>query len=73
MMVRAQDPSTVEDAIKEAQETCESSTTGECAAAWDAVEEISAAQADKKAAKKDPLEEFCDSAPDADECRVYED
>jgi len=23
--------------------------------------------------KKDPMEEFCDESPDADECRVYED
>lgn len=22
---------------------------------------------------KDPLEEYCETAPDADECRVYED
>ena len=72
MIVRA-DPTSVEDAIKEAQEVCEGDSAGECAAAWDVVEEVSAAAADKKVAKKDPLDEFCDGNPDADECRVYED
>ena len=38
------------------------------------VEEISAEISHKKAAKKvDPLEDFCDDNPEADECRVYED
>ena len=66
---------TVETAIKEAEEACEGGSTGECAAAWDAVEEISAAVSHKKAAEGpvDPLEKYCDDNPDADECRVYED
>ena len=36
------------------------------AAAWDTVEELSAAASHAKdiAAKKDPLEEYCESAPD---------
>eukprot|EP00798_Chlamydomonas_sp_ICE-L_P029034 gene29034-32233_t len=68
----------VESAIKLADETCESGTTGECAAAWDTVEEISAEISHKKAIAKDtlsedPLEQFCGENPDADECRVYED
>eukprot|EP00798_Chlamydomonas_sp_ICE-L_P025990 gene25990-11680_t len=68
----------VESAIKEADETCSTGTTGECAAAWDTVEEISAELSHKKAMAKDtksddPLEQFCESAPDADECRIYED
>merc|ERR1712070_1178662 len=54
------------DAIDEAKE--------DCAVAWDNVEEISAEISHKKAAKKtDPLEDFCDDNPEADECRVYED
>jgi hypothetical protein len=67
--------SPVETAIDNAKETCESGTTGECAAAWDEVEELSATAADKKLQKgsSDPLEEFCEDNPDADECRVYED
>ena len=50
-------------------------TTADCAAAWDTVEELSAEAAHQKAkaVKKDPMEEFCDESPDADECRVYED
>jgi hypothetical protein len=40
--------------------------------AWDTVEEISSAADKKRSAEaaKDPMEEFCKSAPDADECRV---
>jgi hypothetical protein len=47
------------------------------AAAWDTVEELSAAVSHAKAVaaadptSNDPLEKFCESAPDADECRVY--
>ena len=38
------------------------------------VEEISAEISHKKSQKKvDPLEDFCDDNPEADECRVYED
>lgn len=43
------------------------------AAAWDTVEELSAAAAHAKAdaasPSNDPLEKFCDDNPDADECR----
>lgn len=44
------------------------------AAAWDTVEELSAAASHAKDAAKvnsDPLEQYCETAPDADECRVY--
>nr|ABD37968.1 CP12 [Mesostigma viride] len=73
----AADPD-VAKSIKDAEETCASGTTGECAAAWDEVEELSAAASDKKKkekeiAKKDPLEKFCEDNPETDECRVYED
>lgn len=44
------------------------------AAAWDTVEELSAAASHaKESAKEDPLEKFCEEDPSADECRVYED
>eukprot|EP00358_Blepharisma_japonicum_P006676 CAMPEP_0202943328 /NCGR_PEP_ID=MMETSP1395-20130829/3741_1 /ASSEMBLY_ACC=CAM_ASM_000871 /TAXON_ID=5961 /ORGANISM="Blepharisma japonicum, Strain Stock R1072" /LENGTH=107 /DNA_ID=CAMNT_0049640667 /DNA_START=29 /DNA_END=352 /DNA_ORIENTATION=- len=76
ILVRAEpSKSAVETAIKEAEEACKDGTTGECAAAWDAVEEVSAAASDKKAAVKaaaDPLEQFCEGDPSADECRVYD-
>eukprot|EP00873_Tetraselmis_striata_P006089 jgi/Tetstr1/426353/TSEL_016665.t1 len=56
-------------ALKEAEE-CQD----ECAPAWDVVEELSAEMAHKiSKVKADPLEEFCEDNPDADECRVYED
>ena len=63
------------DAIDEAKEACaEDPKKADCAVAWDNVEEISAEISHKKAAKKtDPLEDFCDDNPEADECRVYED
>ncbi|KAH7288632.1 hypothetical protein KP509_31G034600 [Ceratopteris richardii] len=63
--------------IKEAEEVCVAdSSSRECAVAWDEVEELSAEIAHKRVKqedKKDPLEEFCKDAPEADECRVYED
>ncbi len=51
----------METAIDNAKETCEGGSTGECANAWDDVEEISAALSDKRTSaqsnKKDVLEE----------------
>merc|ERR1712037_82974 len=75
-LAKAQDMSdALEEAINEAKETCEDDPKkADCAVAWDNVEEISAEISHKKAAKKnDPLEDFCDDNPEADECRVYED
>lgn len=67
----------VEHAIEEAQELCKAEeSSGNCAAAWDEVEELAAALAHKKVAdkeKKDPLEQYCKDVPEADECRTYED
>ena len=44
-------------------------------AAWDEVEELSAAASHARDRKKDsdPLDEFCEDNPAADECRTYED
>ncbi|KAJ7529550.1 hypothetical protein O6H91_15G056800 [Diphasiastrum complanatum] len=68
----------VEQSIMEAQKICAGhEETGECAAAWDEVEELSATISHKrhqgKAAQQDPLEKFCKDNPDSDECRMYED
>lgn len=69
----------VAEAIKEAEAMCKDGDAAHCAAAWDNVEELSAAAAHKKVAfqndpvSSDPLEQFCDDNPDADECRVYDD
>ncbi|MDJ0596826.1 MAG: CBS domain-containing protein [Pleurocapsa sp. MO_226.B13] len=50
-------------------------TSPECAAAWDVVEELQAAAADKRREKKNTssLEAYCAENPDAEECRIYED
>nr|MDJ0650679.1 Calvin cycle protein CP12 [Xenococcaceae cyanobacterium MO_188.B19] len=47
----------------------------ECAAAWDAVEELQAEASHQKQnnPEKSSLEQYCDNNPDAPECRVYED
>ncbi|MBD2743574.1 Calvin cycle protein CP12 [Coleofasciculus sp. FACHB-1120] len=47
--------------------------SGECAAAWDAVEELQAEASHQRDTKpKNSLERYCDANPGADECRVYE-
>ncbi|CAL9071959.1 unnamed protein product [Musa textilis] len=66
----------VVESIKKAEETCaEDAASGECAAAWDEVEELSAAasHARDKLKASDPLEEYCKDNPETDECRTYED
>lgn len=76
---KIEDAAALKDAIKEAEEACETGASPDCAVAWDSVEEISSAVAHKKAQEKadsastDPMEIYCKDAPDADECRVYED
>ncbi|OWM80061.1 calvin cycle protein CP12-1, chloroplastic-like [Punica granatum] len=65
----------VAESIKEAEEACAGgATSGECAAAWDEVEELSAAASHAKERKKesDPLETFCKDNPETDECRTYD-
>jgi hypothetical protein len=59
-----------------AREVCSTdSTSGECAAAWDAVEELQAEAAHQRqnSPQKSSLEQYCDDNPDAAECRVYDD
>ncbi|KFK37480.1 hypothetical protein AALP_AA4G262800 [Arabis alpina] len=67
----------VEKSIQEAKETCaDDPVSGECVAAWDEVEELSAAASHardkKKAGGSDPLEEYCNDNPETDECRTYD-
>ncbi len=49
--------------------------SGDCAAAWDAVEELQAEASHQrqKGKPKNSLELYCDANPEADECRVYDD
>ncbi|CAA2967015.1 Hypothetical predicted protein [Olea europaea subsp. europaea] len=65
----------VAESIKTAEEACaEDPVSGECAAAWDEVEELSAAASHAKDKKKesDPLENYCKENPETDECRTYD-
>ncbi|KAL6901955.1 hypothetical protein ACP4OV_004831 [Aristida adscensionis] len=68
--------SKVSESIKQAQETCaDDPVSGECVAAWDEVEELSAAASHARDRQKgaDPLEEYCNDNPESDECRTYDD
>ena len=68
--------SVVEEKIKEAKKVCEGdNTSGECAASWDEIEELSATISDMRTKQKstDPLETFCKDNPETDECRIYDD
>ncbi|KAJ0976373.1 hypothetical protein J5N97_018338 [Dioscorea zingiberensis] len=65
----------VKESIKAAEETCkEDAASGECAAAWDEVEELSAAASHARDRLKshDALEAFCQDNPETDECRSYD-
>ncbi|KAE8722842.1 Calvin cycle protein CP12-1 [Hibiscus syriacus] len=65
----------VEQSIKEAQELCsDDPASGECVAAWDEVEELSAAASHARDKQKDsdPLENYCKDNPETDECRTYD-
>ncbi|MBD2328794.1 Calvin cycle protein CP12 [Alkalinema sp. FACHB-956] len=46
----------------------------ECAAAWDAVEELQAEASHQRQVKpQTTFEKYCDENPEAAECRIYED
>lgn len=67
----------VEESIKNAQEACAGDpTSGECVAAWDEVEELSAAAKDARDKQKekdsDPLETFCKDNPETIECKTFD-
>jgi hypothetical protein len=66
----------IEKERQEARSVCEVKGDGsvECAAAWDAVEELQAEAAHQrqKEAPKNSLQQYCDANPEADECRVYD-
>jgi len=66
----------IEQERENARAVCgiEGSTSGDCAAAWDVVEELQAEASHQKNTKpKNSLERYCDDNPGADECRLYED
>ena len=59
-----------------ARQACDISgaNSKECAAAWDAVEELQAeaSHQKQKMSHKSSFENYCDNNPDAAECRVYD-
>ena len=65
----------IAEEVENAREVCSTDNPSECAAAWDAVEELQAEAAHQKAAapKKNSLEKYCDDNPEAAECRLYDD
>lgn len=66
----------IEKEIEDARAACDvaGSSSQECAAAWDAVEELQAEASHQreKGTDKTSLEVYCDTNPEADECRVYD-
>ncbi|KAL3517374.1 hypothetical protein ACH5RR_019963 [Cinchona calisaya] len=65
----------VAESVKNAEEACAGDpVSGECAAAWDEVEELSAAASHARDRKKetDVLENYCKDNPETEECRTYD-
>ncbi|MBD2625542.1 Calvin cycle protein CP12 [Trichormus variabilis] len=66
----------IQEEVEQARVVCDitGSNSPECAAAWDAVEELQAEASHQRQEKpKNSLEKYCDANPEADECRLYED
>ncbi|MBE9238473.1 Calvin cycle protein CP12 [Anabaena aphanizomenioides LEGE 00250] len=67
---------TIQAEVEQARSVCDltGSNSAECAAAWDAVEELQAEASHQRQNKpKNSLEQYCDDNPEAAECRVYDD
>ena len=66
----------IEQELENARTVCkvDGSNAEECAAAWDAVEELQAEAAHQRQAQpvKSAFERYCDDNPDAAECRLYD-
>lgn len=66
----------IEQERANARQVCDvnGAQSGECAAAWDAVEELQAEAAHQRQStkQKNSLEQYCDDNPDAVECRIYD-
>jgi glutaredoxin-related protein len=66
----------IDEELQQARAVCDvkGSTSPECAAAWDAVEELQAEASHQRQTKpKNSLEQYCDDNPEAIECRIYDD
>ncbi|HIK04036.1 MAG TPA: Calvin cycle protein CP12 [Trichormus sp. M33_DOE_039] len=65
----------IEQEVEQARAICDisGSNSAECAAAWDAVEELQAEASHQRQNKpKTAFEQYCDDNPEADECRLYD-
>jgi hypothetical protein len=67
----------IEQEREQARAVCDvqGGSSPECAAAWDAVEELQAEASHQRESHppKTSLEKYCDDNPDAAECRLYDD
>ncbi len=66
----------IDQELAEARAVCDvnGSNSPECAAAWDAVEELQAEASHQKQTKpKNSFEQYCSDNPEAAECRIYDD
>lgn len=69
----------IEQAREEAHQVCDTqgATSAQCAAAWDALEELQAAASHRRTEQqeehKTSFQQYCDDNPDAAECRIYDD
>jgi len=66
----------IEQEREQARAVCaQGGSAAECAAAWDAVEELQAEASHQKEShpKKNSLQQYCEANPEAAECRVYDD
>ncbi|HIK12207.1 MAG TPA: Calvin cycle protein CP12 [Oscillatoriaceae cyanobacterium M33_DOE_052] len=65
----------IDQELDNARNVCDVSgaNSAECAAAWDAVEEVQAEASHQREVKpKSSFENYCDDNPDAAECRIYD-
>jgi hypothetical protein len=65
----------IQDELQQARTVCDikGGNSPECAAAWDAVEELQAeASHQKQHQPQSNFEKYCSDNPDAAECRIYE-
>ncbi|MFN3927704.1 MAG: CP12 domain-containing protein [Pseudanabaenaceae cyanobacterium] len=65
----------IKEEIEQARAVCDASgvNSKECAAAWDAVEELQAEASHQKQDKpQTAFQKYCDENPGAEECRLYE-
>ena len=68
----------IEKEREQARAACDTngSDSSECAAAWDAVEELQAEAAHQRTStskQKNSLEKYCEDNPSAAECLIYDD